>query len=92
MKQRREGEPIRCDWTSAKWRFHPSPNLSRRDLRRWRAILHNCEKHGWESQSKGRPGFLAYLKGMVAYVQMVNPEQGARLAEQLARVTGTAAT
>jgi retron-type reverse transcriptase len=65
-------------------------NLSRRDLRRLRAILHNCEKHGIESQSNGRPDFLAYLCGMVAYVRMVNPEQGAKFAEQLARIMGAA--
>lgn len=67
-------------------------NLSRRDLRRLRAILHNCEKHGIESQSNGRPDFLAYLKGMVAYVKMVNPEQGAVFMAQLQRITGTAET
>jgi retron-type reverse transcriptase len=63
-------------------------NLSRRDLRRLRAILHNCEKHGIESQRNGRPDFLPYLRGLVAYVRMVNPEQGAKFAEQLARITG----
>ena len=60
--------------------------MPRAARRRFRAILHNCRKHGLVSQARGRDDFPDYLRGFAAYVQMVQPELGRRLvreAEQL---------
>ena len=52
------------------------PRTLRRKLR---AIIHNCGKHGVESQSGGNPAFLSHLRGLADYIYMVHPEEGARL-------------
>ena len=45
-----------------------------------RAILHNCAKHGFESQNRdGHEHFVAHLKGWVSYVEMVDLAQGVKL-------------
>jgi RNA-directed DNA polymerase len=50
-----------------------------RDARRqFRALLHNCQVHGVDSQARGRADFADYLRGYAAYVQMVQPDLGAR--------------
>lgn len=46
--------------------------------RRFRALLHNCRIHGVASQARGRDDFGDYLRGFAAYVQMIQPELGAR--------------
>ena len=51
-------------------------NVPRKDRRRFRAILHNCEKHGLASQANGHDDFAAYLAGYAAYVHMVDPQLG----------------
>jgi RNA-directed DNA polymerase len=51
--------------------------------RRFRAILHNCRKHGLVSQARGRDDFPDYLRGFAAYVQMVQPELGRRLVREV---------
>jgi hypothetical protein len=63
-------------------------NVPRADRRRFRAILHNCAKHGVASQAKGRDDFEAYLAGYAAYVHMVDPALGKRLAALVARLLG----
>ncbi len=58
-----------------------------RELRReLRAIVHNCETQGVESQAKRHPKFNGsvgafgqYLRGIAAYLNMVQPEHGAAL-------------
>jgi retron-type reverse transcriptase len=50
--------------------------VPREERRRFRAILHNCRKHGVESQARGRPDFTAYLRGFASYVHMVDAEEG----------------
>lgn len=58
-----------------------------RELRReLRAIVHNCETQGIESQAKRHPkfdgnvgAFGQYLRGIAAYLNMVQPEHGAAL-------------
>jgi retron-type reverse transcriptase len=56
------------------------PGVSRRDVRRLRAILHRARTEGLEAQNReGRPDFRAWLAGMIAYVRMVRPDVGARL-------------
>ena len=46
--------------------------------RRFRALLHNCRRHGLASQARGREDFVDYLRGFASYVKMVQPELGAR--------------
>jgi retron-type reverse transcriptase len=56
------------------------PGLRRREVRQLRAILHNCRVHGAASQNAGQdPLFRERLRGRIALVRMVNPEQGGRL-------------
>ena len=57
--------------------------MPRADRRRFRAILHNCREHGVDSQARGRKDFREYLRGFAAYVQMVQPEDGKALAEEV---------
>lgn len=60
-------------------------SIPRRDRRRFRAIVHNCEQHGVASQARGRERFEEYLLGYASYMKMVHPGEGAEL---LARVKG----
>jgi retron-type reverse transcriptase len=60
------------------------PGVKRDEVRRLRAILHRARLEGLEKQNReGRPHFLAWLLGKIAYVGMVRPEVGARLRAQL---------
>lgn len=60
--------------------------VPRADRRRFRAILHNCKKHGVASQARDRSDFEAYLRGFASYVKMVQPELGARLLREVEEV------
>lgn len=56
------------------------PSLGRDEVRRLRAILHNCRVHGVESQNRDADElFKERLRGKIALVSMVNPDQGAKL-------------
>ena len=57
--------------------------VPRRERRRFRAILHNCRKHGVASQSGGRADFADYLRGFASYVHMVQPEEGRQLLDEV---------
>jgi hypothetical protein len=63
-------------------------NVPREDRRRFRAILHNCAKHGLASQAQGREDFEAYLAGYAAYVNMVDPALGRQYQGEVARLLG----
>lgn len=65
-----------------------SVHVPRADRKRFRAILHNCAKHGVASQAKGRPDFESYLAGYAAYVHMVEPELGKQWVAEVARLLG----
>jgi retron-type reverse transcriptase len=52
-------------------------SVPRRERRKFRAIVHNCEQHGVASQTRGREGFTDYLLGYAAYLNMVHPQEGA---------------
>jgi RNA-directed DNA polymerase len=53
------------------------PNIPRDLIRRLRAILHRAKTEGLPAQNREEhPHFAAWLRGMIAYVQMVNPERG----------------
>lgn len=56
------------------------PGAPRPLVRRLRAILHRAKLEGLESQNReNHPHFASWLQGMIAYVSMVNKEQGAKL-------------
>ncbi|HEX7446649.1 MAG TPA: reverse transcriptase family protein [Pirellulales bacterium] len=56
------------------------PGVPRRLVRRLRSILHRARREGLAAQNRaGHPHFEAWLRGMIAYVSMVNPDQGRRL-------------
>jgi RNA-directed DNA polymerase len=59
--------------------------------RRFRAILENCRRHGLASQAHGRDDFADYLRGFAAYVQMVQPDLGARLVREVEEILAGAA-
>jgi RNA-directed DNA polymerase len=63
-------------------------HVPRADRKRFRAILHNCRKHGVASQAHGRDDFEAYLAGYAAYVQMVEPALGRRWIDEVDRLLG----
>jgi retron-type reverse transcriptase len=61
------------------------PNVPRRLRRRLRAILHHAKKEGLAKQNRqNHQNFTGWLSGMIAYVQMVNPDTGKRLQDTLA--------
>lgn len=67
--------------------LNEKPNIRRADLDRLKATLHNCQRHGPASQNLAQhANFRAHLCGMVAHVEMVNPNRGARLREILDRI------
>jgi hypothetical protein len=61
-------------------------HVPRADRKRFRAILHNCAKHGLASQARGHDDFEAYLRGYAAYVHMVDPVLGAKLIAEVEKV------
>ena len=63
------------------------PTVSRKTVRRLRAILHQAEREGLAAQNRDqRPNFEAWLRGQVAYVSMVDPVRGGSLRAALSRV------
>ncbi len=62
------------------------PSVSRQEVRRLRAILHNVARHGLASQNRdNHPDFAAYLRGKVAFVCMVDPQRAPALREALTK-------
>lgn len=56
------------------------PNVSRETVRRLRAILHKAKTEGLAAQNReNHPRFEGWVRGMIAYVTMVNPERGREL-------------
>lgn len=54
--------------------------VPRKLARRLRSILHHARREGLASQNRtGHANFVGYVHGMIAYVSMVNPEQGKKL-------------
>lgn len=63
------------------------PGVPRAEVRRVRAILHRSRTEGIDAQNReARPHFRAWLRGKIAYIQMVRPEVGARLKSELEAV------
>jgi RNA-directed DNA polymerase len=64
------------------------PGVRRREVRRLRAILHNAKKHGLASQNRANhPHFESHLRGRIAFVQMINPDQALPLVEALNKIS-----
>jgi retron-type reverse transcriptase len=64
------------------------PGVPRTLYKRLRAILHNAKTHGLAAQNRENlPHFESWLRGMIAYVHMVNPRQGETLAKALAELS-----
>jgi hypothetical protein len=62
-------------------------NVVREDFDRLKAILTNCIRHGAESQNReAHPFFQLHLAGRVGFVEMVNPQKGARLRKIFERI------
>lgn len=55
-------------------------NVVRADFDRLKATLTNCIYHGPASQNReNHPAFRMHLEGRIAFVEMINPQKGARL-------------
>lgn len=54
-------------------------SIPREARRRFRAVLHDCERRGVSPETTGHEEPRAYLLGFAAYVAMVQPELGAKL-------------
>ncbi len=63
------------------------PNLTRKELREFRALLHNVEQRGLQVENRSQhPNFWEYINGYISYVRMVRPELGAKFASQVKRI------
>jgi RNA-directed DNA polymerase len=69
------------------------PSVRRRELRRLRAILHRARTEGLQRQNReGKPNFVAWLQGKIAYVRMSRPELGAKLQKELLKLLANEST
>jgi retron-type reverse transcriptase len=65
------------------------PNVSRRVTKRLRAILYQAKKNGLAAQNRqNRDNFESWIRGKIAYVQMVNPDRGKKLRDAFDQVSG----
>lgn len=65
------------------------PGVSRKEVRRLRAILHRAKKEGLNAQNRrARPNFREWLRGKIAYVAMSRPEVGQKLLAELEALQG----
>lgn len=63
------------------------PNVSKRELKRFRATLYQVEKDGPAGKSWGRsPDVIASMQGFANFVYMVNPDKGAELQRRVRAV------
>lgn len=59
------------------------PGIRRDTVRRMRAILHRAKKEGLARQNRqNHPHFASWVRGMIAYISMVNPAQGKPLRDR----------
>jgi hypothetical protein len=62
-------------------------NIVRADFDRLKATLTNCALHGPAGQNhEQHPSFRQHLAGRVSFVEMINPQKGARLRKILERI------
>jgi retron-type reverse transcriptase len=54
--------------------------VPRKTVRKMRAILHQAKKTGLAAQNKSnRPNFEGHVRGMISYIEMINPQQAMKL-------------
>ncbi|TCP65318.1 reverse transcriptase family protein [Baia soyae] len=64
------------------------PNLTRRRLRQFRALLHDVELHGLEAANRqNHPNLWAYINGYISYMAMVRPDLSHKYNEQASRIS-----
>lgn len=62
-------------------------NVGRKKLNQFRALLHQIEKDGPEGKSwNSNPNVLPAIKGYANFVNMVNPQKGVKLLEQVKNI------
>ena len=61
--------------------------IPRQQRRKLRAILHDAETNGLQSAARGRQGFIRWLRGYVAYLNMVHPDEGAEMVARVNQLT-----
>lgn len=65
-------------------------NVSRAELDRLRATLHNAARRGPDGENRdGHPDFCAHLRGRIAWVESLNPHQGAKLRRRFEQIDWT---
>ncbi|MFE1748569.1 reverse transcriptase family protein [Coleofasciculus sp. H7-2] len=63
------------------------PNISKKELKRFRATLFQIEKDGLEGKHWGNStDVMASIQGYANFVTMVNPEKGTQFQEQIRRI------
>jgi len=63
------------------------PNISKKELKRFRATLFQIEKDGLEGKHWGNSSdVIASIQGFANFVAMVNPQKGAEFQEQIRRI------
>jgi len=63
-------------------------NVVRADFDRLKAMLTNCVRRGPDSQNReGHANFRAHLAGRISFVDMLNPQKGARLKKIFEQIT-----
>jgi len=63
------------------------PNLSKKKLKAFRALLYQIEKDGPQGKNWGdSPDVLASAEGFARYVYMVNPQKGKPLLAQMSKI------
>jgi hypothetical protein len=61
------------------------PSVPRKTVRRLRAILHRARHEGLAAQNRQKhPHFDGWVRGMIAYIHMVNPKQAEPLRQAYA--------
>ncbi len=62
-------------------------NGTRAEVERVKAVLHNCVVHGPAGENRdGHGDFRARLLGRIAWLEALNPDRGARLRADFARI------
>ena len=65
------------------------PNVSRKELKRFRATLFQVEQDGLEGKHWGSGDLIASLQGFANFVAMVNPDKGNQFKAQIKRIKET---
>ncbi|HEY6227061.1 MAG TPA: RNA-directed DNA polymerase, partial [Verrucomicrobiae bacterium] len=73
--------------TAAGLTLNTTPNISRKEYDRLKAILTNCVRRGPAAENREQiPNFRSHLEGKIAHVHMVNPAKGENLKRLFERI------